>query len=348
MNARNLATLTLTTLMAAACHHKVEVSFIEPADIGLPGQVQTLLVVNRSMPKNAGESVLSAGEGLMTGEGFDADYGTSMLALDALVSVLGETDRFNVLQLNIDGKRVDSSIFDKPMDARTAIKLCKHHDCDAVIALDALDTDTISRLITQKEPGQAVEFTGQTEAAIGATFRVYDGKTGATLDTAKMRSDATTEVTSERRHEAMSTFDTGDQLQSELAWAVGESYGERIAPHEAVSLRAWYATGSPELKDASRFAKAGDWDRAARIWTRILDNDDARIVAKARHNLAIHNEMLGHLKKARNLASRASGTLTRSKTSGYALDLQRRIAAEAELGDQMAGVGADRIVAMTR
>jgi len=333
----NLATLALTCILAAACHHKVEVSFIEPADIGLPADVQTVLVVNRSQPKNAGEFVLNASEGLATGEGFDADYGTSVIALDALVSVLGETDRFDVLQLNIDGKRVDTSIFDKPLDARTAIKLCKRHDCDAVIALDALDTDTINRLISEKEPGEAVEFTGQTDSRIGATFRVYDGDSGAMLDSAKMNADTSAELTSERRHEAMATFDTGPQLQTDLAWSVGEAYGERIAPHEVIALRGWYATGDRQLKEAAGSVKAGNWARAARIWTRMLESDDPRLVAKAQHNLAVYNETEGNLRKARNLASRASNTLSKPKTRNYALELSERIAAEAELEDQMAG-----------
>ncbi len=337
MNARNLATLSIATILAAACHHKVEVSFIESAEIGLPGDVQTVLVVNRSQPKNAGETILNVGEGLATGEGFDADYGTSVLALDALVAVLGETDRFDVLQLNIDGKRVDTSIFDKPLDARTAIKLCKRHDCDAVIALDSLDTDTVNRLIAEKERGEPTEFTGQTKSDIGATFRVYDGDTGATLDSAKLRSTEMAEATSERRYEAMATFDTGQQLQADLAWAVGETYGERIAPHQIIAQRPWYATGSAELRDAARLAKAGNWKRASGIWTRLLDNNDARVVAKAQHNLAVFYELKGSLKRAQNLASRASRTLKRPKTRNYALDLSERISDQIELERQMAG-----------
>jgi hypothetical protein len=337
MTIQQLATLSITTVLAAACHHPVSVSFVEPADIGLPADVETVLVVNRSLPRNAGESILNAGESLATNEGFDADYGTSLVALDALASVLGETDRFEVLQLNIDGKRVDTSLFDKPLDARTAIKLCKRHDCDAVIALDALDTDTINRVIGEKVAGEPPSFTGTADASIGATFRVYDGDTGAVLDTSKVHRHTSAETTSERRDEAMAVFGRNGQLQNHLARTVGNTYGERISPHIVSVQRGWYAVGSPELRKAALFAKADNWDRAARIWTKILDSEDAHDIAKARHNLAVHNELQGNLKKARNLASRAERTLSRPKTQGYSLAISERIADAEELERQMAG-----------
>jgi len=334
---QQLAPLSLIAILAGACHHQVQVSFVEPADIGLPADVETVLVVNRSLPKNAGESILDAGESFATNEGFDADYDTSLVALDALTEVLGETDRFEVLQLHIDGKRVDTSLFDKPLDARTAIKLCKRHDCDAVIALDALDTDTLNRVIGEKEPGEAPTFTGTAEASIGATFRVYDGDTGAILDSAQLESNASAEATSDRRAEAMAAFARNGQLQTDLAWSVGNDYGERIAPHHVSVQRGLYAVGSPELREAAVHAQANKWERAARMWTQILESGDAKDVAKARHNLAVYNEVQGNLKKARNLATRAARTLSRPKTQGYVYELSERIGEAEELERQMAG-----------
>lgn len=318
------------------CGHRVDVSFVEPADIALPDEVQQILVVNRSLPGNAGEAVLDATEALATGEGFDADRDTSAAALAELTRVLNETGRFEAEQLTLDPKRVDSGLWAGPLSSRDAQRLCRVHDCDAIIALDALDADTFHTAVDEpREPGEAPQITAISETQVEATFRVYDGSSGAVLDTQRLAVGATDEVTGDAR-EATAAFAAAPHVQRQLAAEVGSSYGARVAPHHAVASRPLYRTGHPQLRAASKAMRRGDQPRAMHLWRQLVRTGDLKEQAKARHNLAVAQEVRGDLERAWTLASRAAADLSRPRTNRYVTELELRMDQEERLERQLA------------
>jgi hypothetical protein len=192
--------ISVLTLLAA-CGHKVNVSYVSPAEVDLDLDVEKVLVINRSVAGTEGQVVLDLAEGLATGEGFDTDRDTSEAALAALREVLEQTDRFEVVSFRVDGERVDTSLWDGVLDERKIARLCASADCDAIVALDSLDTDT--RLVL-------------TDPVDG----VFEG-TAATVQTSEGQIDLAAQVTE------LSTQPVG----SSKSWTLGKN-GKLTLAHE--------------------------------------------------------------------------------------------------------------------
>ncbi len=125
-------------------------------------------------------------------------------------------------------------------------------------------------------------------------------------------------------------------MQRELAAEVGSSYGARVAPHHAVASRPLYRTGHPQLRAASKAMRRGDLTRAMDLWRALVRTGDLKEQSKARHNLAVAQEVLGDLERAWTLASRAASDLSRPRTNRYVTELGHRMAQEERLERQLA------------
>lgn len=329
---RTVAQLVALSFLVG-CAHKVGLTYIEAAAVDIDTDLEKVLVINRSLPGSAGERVLGAAEGLATGEGFALDVDASALALDALLDVLDDTDRYEVISFRADGREVDTSLWDHPLDAQDARRLCKRAECDAIIALDALDTDTVATMAAQGRPRDRT-FTGRTETDLVASFRVYDAD-GRIVDEVRLSADAAAESSASNRVDAAAALGAGPSLQAQVAAEVGAAYGRRIAPHEVSVERRLYRTGAPELGEAWRHAKDGRWAAATRIWRGLVETGSAKDAAKAGYNLAVAAEARGDLDAAARLSARAHEELDRGRIGRYVDALAHRRADHERLAAQL-------------
>ncbi|MCA9488309.1 MAG: hypothetical protein KC621_00240 [Myxococcales bacterium] len=333
MQPRRLAVYALSALsMLAGCGHKVSVGYLESADVDLGDGVHQILVIDRVGADNAAESFIDATEAVLTGEGIDGDRDTAEIALQGLMAVLEQTGRYDV-ELMVDGQQVDRTLFGGTLDAREIQKLCRRHECDAIVSLDALDTDTAAQVeVTRDATGRSAEATSTTQ--LTATFRSYDAD-GSLLDSHYVRSAVEDSSEDDTTRGALSGLADPIQIQRDLAWEAGLMYGQRIAPHEVLAQRRLYATGSPELKEASKRVEAGDWAGAVAIWKQIRAEGSPKDAAKARYNLAIDKEIRGDLDSAIKFATKAAVQLDSGRSRGYVADLTARQADLERLAQQM-------------
>ena len=297
--------------LLAGCGHKVTLSYVAPAQVGIDPEIVDLLVIDQSVPAHRGAQVVDAVEGLSTGEGYDLDRDTAAVAIQALHDVLGETGRFDVTALRLDGKPVDLE------------KACKKVDCDAIVALTAIDSDTRAQVTVERERGEPPAFHGRSATDLTATFTTYDAD-GNVLDTAQLAADDAAVSVGERRVDAAAAATAGPELQTAVAGEVGTAYGERIAPHRVRAERTLYRTGSPELRRAADLADAGKWDKAEDVWREVVQSGTDRERAKARHDLAIAAERDGRLDRALQLARNADDALESGRTGRYVDALEQR------------------------
>ena len=91
--------LFLVLLISSCSTSSVLVSIQRPADITLSQDIKTVVVANRTSPsrKNLAGNII---EGLVTGEGIGLDKQGSEYCINGLVSLLDNSDRFNIK--NID------------------------------------------------------------------------------------------------------------------------------------------------------------------------------------------------------------------------------------------------------
>jgi hypothetical protein len=333
---RTMMGMATLLAMTTACGHKVNVGYTAPAAVDLPADAERVLVVNRALPGNAGEVVLDLAEGLATGEGLHTDRDTSALAVDALMGVLAATDRYELITVTVSPDRADASLFDQALDAQVAKRLCRQHDCDVIVSLDALDTDTFGT-VTREGRGRDAEWTGRVDTSMQATFRVYDGQTGAVLHSQRLHDADAFEVTGDRR-EALAGTAVGIDRQADLSYAAGLAYGQTIAPHEVFASRSYYKTGHPTLREAKQAVKEGRWGHAKRLWRELAAGDDDKLAAKAHHNLALAAEVEGRLERAHTLAAEAVALWDKGRNERYAATLAQRLDDQARLDAQMAAV----------
>jgi hypothetical protein len=340
-----LSSLTLLAMLTSACMPKVGLTVLEPAEIGLPSDVRTLAVIDRSAPKNAGQHLLGALEGAATGEGLGTDRAGASEAVNALVDALAASPRFDVV-VPIETKRgVDSNLFDKVLDWRTARRIANRVGADAIVSLEAFDSDSIIHVDVDRETvvrnGREVEvkeFEAQRETDVLAAWRVYDVKRKVLLDDRRdVKWSESWAEEGDTRVEAVQALPSPEATVITVGRVAGLDYGERIAPHYSVIQRPYYGAGDERLKTARNYVKMDDWENAAALWKAIVkEGSDTKLVAKASHNLALYHELHGRLDRARKSAKQAVALGGGPASRTYVRDLEMRIADAHVLNAQMA------------
>ncbi len=79
----------------------------------------------------------------------------------------------------------------------------------------------------------------------------------------------------------------------DAAHYLGNSFGAKIIPDWIEVERIYYTSSNPEMARAEKYAKNGDWLKAAEIWKKETKNKNDKIVAKALYNMALACEMEG-------------------------------------------------------
>jgi hypothetical protein len=326
---------------------KTSFTVLHPAEIGLPGDVRTVAVIDRSAPRNAGQHILGAMEGAATGEAIGADRGGASQAIDALVEQLVESPRFDVVIPIVNARERDSSLFDTVLDWRTARRIARRVGADAIVSLESFDSDSLVTVDTKKE---RVERNGRTvtEVSHAATrstdvhvgWRVYDVERRVLLDdTRDALSTDTWRHRGDTRVEAVGGLPSPQSTVIAVGGTAGSMYGTRIAPHYVVVSRKYFGQGDPQLRAARQLVRADLWDEAANIWRGMLTSESDRVLlAKARHNMAVYHELDGRLGQARVAAQHAAALMDTPATRSYLRDLDARIDDLAQLDRQMAVV----------
>lgn len=325
-------------LALGGCAHRAEVSYTEAAQVNLGRDVKNVLVVERVGAGTTGEAVIDAIEGVLSNEGFEGDADTTASAMQGLVDVLGETGRFEITDLRAD-RGVDPTLFGRELTPAKIAQLCAKSGCDAILSIDALDSDTSATVTVSKEPGETRSFDGVADTSLSATFRVYEAD-GSVRDQSLVRTGTSVTATDvSTRAEAEAAIAVTPEVQNQLAYDAGAEFGRRIAPHAVMDSRRLYVTGSPELKQAWKQTRAGDWNAATEIWTALLADPDPRLAAKARYNLAVAKEQNDRLVQAQTLAREAASALDNQRTRNYVAALDVRIENRARVKEQMGDTG---------
>jgi hypothetical protein len=87
--------------------------------------------------------------------------------------------------------------------------------------------------------------------------------------------------------------------------ADGHAYAFRIIPLWVRVSRNYYVRGTNNFKIGKRKAQTGNWDEAAKLWEAETNNRKGKVAGRACYNMAIINEINGHLDQAIKWAQRS-------------------------------------------
>jgi len=339
---RVLAVSLLATAAGTGCGPSIRLPVLQPALIGIPAEIQTVAVIDRSKPKNAGQSVLGALEGALTGESLQADNEGRAQAINGALMVMQNSPRFEVITPTVTKKEVASDIFDKPWTHQGVKRLCKKHGCDGVIALEAFDTDSFTESGAYNTDDSKYNAESSTHWAsrrtrIMSSWRFYDASADRHLD--QLRDHESTQTWRQESTSiqgAMNSLPVQTETIRRVGYKSGEGYARRISPSWVTVTRSYFGGGSPEMKQAKNHVKAGDWEGARPLWREVVNGtDDMKLKGKAQFNLAVAAEVAGELNKAHKLAKKAAVNLANGKARNYAATLAARKRAQEKLEEQL-------------
>jgi hypothetical protein len=314
------------TLLLVACGPSLTVDVLEPAEIPLPHHVEHVVVVDAAGPRNLGQEILSGVEGALTGEGLLADRDARRDALDEVVASLRASPRYTVVPSPVALQ--DGTIWDRELDPGLVADLAWAHDADAVLALQALDSDSdlldVSRLLeADSEAEVAAElalYIARRETTVVTAWQVYDARGHALDRVREIRVGSVLDAEGETWEEAVAGLPDGRSVVRGLALDAARDYGARIAPHWIQVERPLHR-GGPDLEAGVQAAQAGDHALARERWLRAAADTDLEIAGRALHNLAVLAEAEGALGEALEHARQADRHLRTGASADYAAEL---------------------------
>jgi hypothetical protein len=325
----NMGSLVILLAGLVGCAPGVDVHVLRPAEIDLPIHVEKVVVADRAAPQSTGEHILSVIEGVLTAEGLFADKEARFAAIEEVAAVLDGSPRYEVVGILGEGD-ISTSIWDRDLSAAEAVNVCEIWGCDAIIALDAFDSDSnildLADVVTAKPEERAeevAEYIARRETTLLTSWEVYDGVDGVPLDAFREIDVGNAfDARGATWAEAVAGLPDGRSVVRGLGVAAASDYGSRIAPVWESVHRTFYADDAAVLEEAGEHAAARHFEAAVALWETGFDAADAELGAKCLYNAAVVAEYQGDLDGALLLARRAEARASLGRISRYAAELE--------------------------
>ncbi len=333
------ASLVLLAALASACAPAIRVPVLQPSLVTVPSDIQVIGVIDRSAPKNAGETVLGTIEGILTGEGIMGDREGAAQAVSAMVVALAESPRFQVVSPNVSRRDVGASLFDTQLDFRTVQRICRQAGCDALLSLEAFDSNSALTIDGNPIDPRRV-YTDPTvtrDTRVLASWRLYDAHEDRILDEARdWARQRSWSNSADTLPVAIAGLPSQNDAMRMVGAGMGAEYSRRIAPTWVTLSRKYYGGGDPQLVEGKHYARASEWEGAKAIWQGLVDDPRPRVSGKAHYNLALAYEVEGDLPTALVHAKQAAVKLHNKRARDYVRTIDWRIADQKRLEQQLA------------
>ncbi len=334
-------------LLMISCAGNRSVSFnsVRPADINVPSDVQSIVLVDRTQFDVGGLNIL---EGVLTGELPDEDKAAVQSLMSNLRHQLRTSDRFEV-KLATERLKGNSltAAFPKPLSWAEVQRLCNRYGTDALLAVEMFDTDFIvtetSKMVTRtvdKREVEVEEFYAEGVDNIKIGIRMYNPKNRSVEDQEVFNRTGTWNASADSKASALAALITKTEATRNLSGALGASYAARIAPMNIFVNRTFRGKHkhSEALANGTRYADVDNWQRAIDTWKTGLQRPKSKKVGGfLAYNIAVGYEALGDLNEAKYWAGKAYADFGYRKGRTYVNQLLNRMRNEEISRQQLGG-----------
>lgn len=342
--------IALLAILFMACNSSsTRIEVLQPAEIFIPENIETIVTIDRSKPA---KGFLSFLEGAISGEEIGQDKEGRRRALEGLTEALTRTPRFNVIHSGYEKTGANASLrLIEPMNWYEVKALCDEFNADAVLAIEMYDSDVNietsekERKKKNKDGQEYIEtyFKNDLDLSIKMGWRLYDPTNKLIIDEFTTRDDDSADGEGKTKEAARNNLPDIYALSRDISFVAGRLYGERIAPTWVFVNRDYYdSVKGPDqaaMEKAARMAETRDWRGAAKVWNEIIASSvDPETQGKAAYNMAIANECLGKLQNARDWAQKSYVDYGNKKAKGYIQIIENRIYEQKVVEEQMRGV----------
>ncbi len=322
----------------------LSVQVLKPADIFVPTDINTLAVVNRSLPqKGDGSRVVNVLEGLVTGEGIFVDRNASEKCINGLADGLMNSPRFKVtVPTGLDLRGTGTARFPEPLDWAQVEDICKDYSADALVLLETFDSNLSRRFNVQSktrtEDGKEIKYnehTANLDISINAGWRIYYPVEKRIVDQSVFTDNKGWGEKGMTKAEAEGKLPKPEFAVEDAGYFAGKQYAKRISPTWIWVPRKYYVKGNDDFKQARYKVQAKQWEDAADIWQRYVNDPDTKIAGYACYNMALASEVLGKYQIALDWAKKSYSDYYLKAAGDYIYILEQRIRDEEKLDRQM-------------
>ncbi len=317
-----------------------------PADITVSQDIQTVGILNRSLPEK-GNWLSNLAEGFISGESILADREGSVNTIRGAANTLNVNPRFKaVLMEGEDFKGTGTKQFPLPLNWTQVDMLCSKYKVDALVVLETFDSDVMlvtgSRERTRRENGvdiKYIEYNAELRIRVNSGWRFYDNINKKLIDQQVFHDEKIWNGKGLTPDEAMRKLPPKRNAINQAGVFAGEMLAFRISPKWLNASRTVYkkAGGFDNFKYVKSAVRINDWDEVEKLMDPLTRVSDNKVAARACHNTAVAFEMRGDLLTAYDWARKAYSLHGKSKYRAYANQLHVRIMDQDRLKEQLEG-----------
>ncbi len=343
-----LSVITIVFAFSCVSTKRVTMNTLRPADIMLPQDIRTIVLVDRTDFKQQAANII---EGVLTGELPMEDRAAVQEGLAAMRNLLQTTDRFNVV---IDPARYKgnslTSVFPEPMGWNSIVSICSARNAQAVVAIELFDTDFLvtkgkKRVKKKFKKGETTverevdEYFAEGVMNMKMGVRLYDNVRRNVVDDELFTRTRTWRAHADSRAEALAKLIRKSDATRMLCSAISESYIRKIAPLPIRITRKFYRKSrkAPAIEKGTRYADVNKWDEAIESWKSGLGTAPHKEAGYLAYNIAIGYEVLGDYDEAVKWAQDAYTEYGNNLAQSYVSRLRARKESERRVDEQMGG-----------
>ncbi len=291
----------------------VHISVLQPARVTLPTYIKNIAVVNRTEVSKKSK-VFNVVDKVVSLETPNLDKVGSLSTTTGLADELKKNNRFNEVKLltDTDLNTDVPGLFPSPLSWDIVEKYCNENNVDALFSLELFDTHSnvdysINKIATKTPFGNipSIEQQANMNTIVKAGWRIYDVRGKNILDEAAIIRNITYHGRGIDPLLAAKALIERKEAVKEVGNIAGHAYAFSIIPLWRRVTRDYYVRGSSNFKMATRKARTGNWDGAAKLWQAATNNPKSKIAGRACYNMAIISEINGDIDMAIDWAQKS-------------------------------------------
>lgn len=295
--------VTVGVLSSCSTISYVSIETYNPSEITFPQSVGKVLMVNNALPQPSDVGYEYKLMGVM--QDTSRIHADSALfdACKSLGKAMADVAYFNDVLLYHEATRKDAAYYsDQKLTQQQVRSLCNETGAEAVVSFDRLLFE-MKKDVSAFAGGYLI---GMIDVRIVGIVRTYLPQREQPLATVLVADSLFWSESADNQPMLDYLLPQPDDALRAAAQYVGSKVYANFVPHWQNESR-WYFTGVGAFwKEASAFAAAGKWERAADRWKSIYSLSKAwKTQAKTASNLALSYEMRGNLTTAHEWATKS-------------------------------------------
>ncbi|MFO7575536.1 MAG: DUF6340 family protein [Bacteroidales bacterium] len=326
--------IILLLILSGCGAARMNFNVLTPAPITIPSDIQTIAIIDRSLPE---DTDLNRLESILTLEGPQLARAARQNVMEGLKISLTNSTRYNIILTNemfLGSSR--GSVLPDPLPWNLIDEMAAKHSADVIVCLEAFDSDFIiaaAKLPTRNNPGAGAGGI----ATVNCGFRMYWPEQRMIADEFRFSHSMNWSAGGPAIIAAINTVKVRSDAINGASREAGISYGRRITPTWYRVSRDYFKKGggNADLAAGARMMQLNDWDKAIPSLVRATETGNKKARGRAAHNLAVVYEILGDLHAAKEWTTVSWGMYRQKKSKHYGYILTQRIIEQENLDYQL-------------